>query len=164
MPVHLVEDLDALASTGPDVAARVFETAGAEPVAPFVVATSHRPWSLPEWAFGAGRIDRMVFVPPPDRDARRHRLDDLVRRRARDEGLIERLVDVTTSWTACDMVAFLDEPAVDWEDHDAVVTAASTREPSVMSWLTTARSLAVFAPERGMMDDLVAQLQRYRLG
>ena len=160
VPVTLIEDFDDLAGCGPDMADRVFGADGGRAI---VVATSHAPWDLPDWMFGRGRVDRMVFVAPPDWDARRFRFWQLATAHHRDLDLIEPLLEATEAWSGSDIDDLVADDALPWADAGQLVAEVAQRRPAVFDWLTAARSMAVYEQRGAMIDDLTSYLQRFRL-
>lgn len=168
--VHLAR-FDAVCELAPDagdgvgaqrLAAALAEYSGGGGSSSLVVATSETPWAHHRDLFGAGRIDRMVFVPAPDWEARHHEIVTVLRTRGVSvpRGL-ERLVAATEGFTADDLgrlVASL--PA---GDTDEWVAAAASVQAGSVAWMVQARPMAVRAEELSMVDDLVGHLRRHRL-
>lgn len=140
---------------------------GEDPAAPrpLIVAQSDEPWSIDPELFGEGRLDRLVFVAPPDWEARRWRLRvGAAARGLSIEQHIDELTAGTNGWTGADIGELLDvlrnrtaTPA-----GPELLDAMATVRGSALPWLNQAREFA--APGRGHVDDLRTYLQRFRLG
>lgn len=124
-----------------------------------LVAVSHRPWDLPASAFDDDGFERMVFVAPPDWDARRFRVWESWGSRL-DPADLDRVVVATEGWSGSDLAA-LDAGSFASVD-DLLAHVAATR-PGALDWLDAARELVRCHGPRGRLDDLVGYLQRYRL-
>jgi len=132
------------------------------------------PWSLDSAFRRPGRFDRAIFVPPPDKVARKFILKTLLEDRPTDPNLnIDKIIEKSTGFSGADLSALVDT-AIDIaiEDSDSVDTlsplsdeqfAEAFREikSSVGEWLGQARSFAEYANESGMYDDLAAFLKKY---
>ena len=105
----------------------------------------------------------MVFVPPPDRDARRFRIWQLANAHRRDLDLIEPLLAITEAGSGSDLDALFEDDELSWDDPPALAAEAARHCPGVLDWLASARSMAVFARSGVMVDDLSSYLQRFRL-
>jgi transitional endoplasmic reticulum ATPase len=85
----------------------------------FIVATSNRPDKIDPAVLRTGRIDKNVYVPLPDREARREMFSLYLSKRPVEDGIdIDLLADRTEGYIASD-IAFI--------VNDAAMTAAYTR-------------------------------------
>jgi transitional endoplasmic reticulum ATPase len=85
----------------------------------FIVATSNRPDKIDPAVLRTGRIDKNVYVPLPDREARREMFSLYLAKRPVEEGInLDLLADKTEGYIASD-IAFI--------VNDAAMTAAYTR-------------------------------------
>lgn len=132
------------------------------------------PWSLDSAFRRPGRFDRALFVPPPDRVARKFILGTLLKDRPTDPSLdIARLVERSSGFSGADLSALVDtaiDVAIEESDSEERLSPLSHghfdeafREikSSVGEWLGQARSFAEYANESGMYDDLAAFLKKY---
>ncbi len=132
------------------------------------------PWSLDSAFRRPGRFDRAIFVPPPDKVARKFILKTLLDDRPTSPDLnIDKIIDKSSGFSGADLSALVDT-AIDIaiEDSDSVDTlsplsneqfaeAFKEIKSSVGEWLGQARSFAEYANESGMYDDLAAFLKKY---
>lgn len=152
-----------------------------------LIGVSHAPWDLRVPGRRDLGFDRMVFVPPPDWDARRFRVWESPWGPTMSPTDLDRLVAATEMWSGVDLRALLETwssgsptagrttvsadaasrhpesgsptpPSID----ELIATVASTR-PSTLAWLRTAGALVRELGPHGQLDDLAGYLQRYRL-
>ena len=139
-----------------------------------ILGATNTPWAVDSAFRRPGRFDRVVFVPPPDREARASIL-----RLALEERPVARDVDVeaiakkTSGFSGADL-AHLIEAAADeaieesLEHGDEVPIAqkhvnAALKEvrSTTLEWLTTARNYARYANEGGQYDDVLEFLAQH---
>lgn len=132
------------------------------------------PWSIDSAFRRPGRFDRTLFVPPPDRVARKFILTSLLKGRPVSENLdIGQIVEGCTGYSGADLSALVDT-AVDIAIEespsvDALVPLSTSHfkeasqeiKSSVGEWLGQARSFAEYANSNGMYDDLSTFLKKY---
>jgi transitional endoplasmic reticulum ATPase len=140
-----------------------------------VFAATNVPWAVDSAFRRPGRFDRVIFVPPPDREARLAILRRLLHDRPVAPGLdVERYVDRTSGFSGADLTSLV-ETAIDLAIEDEMAgntgTLLSRRHldaaleeihPTTLEWLTTARNYAKYAPEPGLYGDLLAFLERHQ--
>ena len=87
----------------------------------FIIATSNRPDKIDPAILRTGRIDKQVFVPLPDRDARKVMFEMYLAKRPTTEDInVNEYAEKTDGYIASD-IAFI--------VNDAAMTAAFTRKP-----------------------------------
>lgn len=137
-----------------------------------VMGATNVPWAVDSAFRRPGRFDRVQFVPPPDRAARRAILEVLLRGRPAETIDVDFLAANTGAFSGADL-RYLVEAAVD-EAIDASIAAerevplsdghlrgALKRvKPTTLEWLTTARNYARYANESGQYDDVLAFLAK----
>ncbi len=73
-----------------------------------VVAATNHPDQIDSAAIRSGRFDKIIFIPPPDEDARRAIITSALRKRKGRESIaIEPLVAMTERFTAADITGIL---------------------------------------------------------
>lgn len=140
----------------------------------FVAAATNTPWAVDTAFRRPGRFDRTLFVPPPDRDARRSILASLLAGLPIGETLdIDQLVERTSWYSGADLRALV-ESAVD----DAIEASLKAGEevplrqahltdalddvrPSTREWLATARNYAKYANDGGIYDEMLEFLNKH---
>jgi ATP-dependent 26S proteasome regulatory subunit len=139
-----------------------------------ILGATNVPWAIDPAFRRPGRFDRVLFVPPPDREARRAILALLLAGRpviadldlsaiaARSSGFsgadLENLVD-----TAADRAiaaSLLHNAEVPIDQHH-LVAALGELKPTTLEWLTTARNYARYSNEGGQYDEVVEFLRRH---
>jgi len=138
------------------------------------LGATNLPWSLDSAFRRPGRFDRSIFVPPPDRIARKFVLRHLLNQRPHDETLdLDAIVERTSGYSGADLEALV-ETATDFAIDDSA--QANAIEPlskrhfaealkecrsSTGEWLTQAKSYSEYANQDGLYDDLKDFLSRY---
>ena len=138
-----------------------------DPLAVLSVVITDRPWELAPDLLATGRFDRMVFVPPPDFEARRIYVDRAIRRVgiAPDQH-VDEIIAALEGGTGHDIDAVFDAAAklvASAPDLDAIRAASVAHRTDARRWLEEARSLVAMTATRGLVDDLIAYLRRHRL-
>lgn len=141
----------------------------------FVLAATNAPWDVDAALRRPGRLDRTLLVLPPDPPAR----TAILRLHLQDRPVaavdLAKLVKATSGFSGADLAHVCDSAA----EH-ALLDAARTGRarpieqrdleealrqvrPSTLSWLQSARNVALFANEGGEYDELLAYLKKQRL-
>lgn len=141
----------------------------------FILAATNAPWDVDTALRRPGRLDRTVFVAPPDETARMSILEYHLRQRPIANIDLKRLAAATGQFSGADL-AHLCETAAEFAMHDSVTTgevrmmeqrdfdaALSEVKPSTGQWLSTARNVAMFANESGAYDELTKYLKKHKL-
>ena len=140
-----------------------------------VLGATNVPWDVDDALKRPGRLDRSIFVPPPDRDAREAILDVFLRDRTATGVDVRRLAGRTQLFSGADLSALV-ERAIDSAIDDSLATgherplsnadfdmALRGFVPSTLEWMATARRYVEFANHAGRYDD-VERFLRSRLG
>ncbi|MGW2620540.1 ATP-binding protein [Streptomyces sp. NPDC001500] len=140
----------------------------------FVLAATNVPWDVDIALRRPGRFDRTLLVLPPDAPAREAILRYHLRERPIEKVDLGKLVKLTDGLSGADL-AHLCESAAETALLDSVRTgvvrmigmkdlldAAKQTVPSTEPWFASARSVAMYANDGGMYDDLVAYLKKRR--
>ena len=114
-----------------------------------------------------GRFDRLLFVPPPDRDARLAILNVHLAGKPVAEGFDPRaLAKQTEGFSGADLKGIIDlaveqklreaiKSGVPTPLQEADLMKASRRfKPTTKEWFATARNHVLFANESGIYDDV----------
>lgn len=140
----------------------------------FVAAATNTPWAVDTAFRRPGRFDKTLFVPPPDREARRYILASLLAVLPVGETLdIDHVVEQTSWFSGADLRALV-ESAVDdvieaslkaGEDiplrQDHLTDALADVRPSTREWLATARNYAKYANDGGIYDEMLEFLNQH---
>jgi transitional endoplasmic reticulum ATPase len=138
-----------------------------------VLAATNVPWAVDPAFRRQGRFDRVLFVPPPDREARRAILDILIADRPIGDDLdLDGLAGSTSGFSGADLANVV-ETACDIAIEDSVsvdrvvpvanrhlIAARKEVKPTTLEWLSQARNYARFSNEGGLYDDVAAFLDK----
>jgi AAA+ superfamily predicted ATPase len=136
-----------------------------------ILAATNAPWHLDSAFRRPGRFDRILFVPPPDAEARGAILRILSRGKPVSdidyEGLAKKLKD----FSGADLKAVVDL-AVEAKLREALKDgtprplgskdlseASSKVKPSTREWFSTARNYALYANQGGLYDEILKYLK-----
>ena len=139
-----------------------------------ILGATNVPWSLDSAFRRPGRFDRTIFVPPPDKVARKF----ILRRQLEDRPVAEDLditplIGRTSGFSGADLVGLvdtaLDYAIEDSQDADNLVPlsgrhfneALTEVRPSTGEWLAQARGYVDHANKDGLYDDLADFLKKY---
>jgi SpoVK/Ycf46/Vps4 family AAA+-type ATPase len=138
----------------------------------FVLAATNSPWDVDSALRRPGRLDRTLLVLPPDQAAREAVLRYHLRDRPVEGVDLGKLAKKTDGWSGADL-AHLCETAAEAALLDSAASgrvrmigmrdlldAVGQVRPSIESWFSAARNVAMFANDGGMYDDLVAYLKK----
>jgi SpoVK/Ycf46/Vps4 family AAA+-type ATPase len=141
----------------------------------FILAATNAPWDVDPALRRPGRLDRIVLVAPPDAPARAAILEYHTRQRPIARIDLKKLVNATEDYSGADL-QHLCESAAEYAMHDSIVSgtvrmieqrdferALKDVRPSVGTWFTTARNVALFANEGGVYDELAAYLKKRKM-
>jgi SpoVK/Ycf46/Vps4 family AAA+-type ATPase len=136
------------------------------------LAATNAPWHVDDAFRRPGRFDRVVFVPPPDRDARRAILRIHLEGRLQEEIDLERIAARTDGYSGADLHSLVDvaveaKLAASIRDGvprpittDDLLAAARTRKATTAEWFQTARNYALHANQAGSYDAILEYLGR----
>lgn len=106
----------------------------------FVVATSNRPDKIDPAVLRTGRIDRMVYVPLPDYDARKEMFSIYLKDRPVEDGInVDELAKQTDGYIASDIAYIVNDSAMVAAytrkkiSNDLLLTSISNTHPSIRS-------------------------------
>jgi transitional endoplasmic reticulum ATPase len=136
-----------------------------------ILAATNAPWSLDSAFRRPGRFDRIVFVPPPDREGRAEILRLLLK--GKPVGAIDHdaIAAKTEQFSGADLKAVVDhcveaklqqamktgrlEPI---ETRDLQAATKSVR-PSTQDWFASAKNYALYSNQSGLYDDILKYLK-----
>jgi transitional endoplasmic reticulum ATPase len=136
-----------------------------------VLAATNAPWHLDPAFRRPGRFDRILFVPPPDQDARASILRLLLKGKPVGEIDFDAVAKKTDGFSGADLKAVIDV-AVEAKLRDAMrarslqplagrdlLDAIKLHKPTVRDWFQTARNHALYANQSGLYDDILAYMK-----
>jgi SpoVK/Ycf46/Vps4 family AAA+-type ATPase len=139
-----------------------------------VLGATNVPWSVDPAFRRPGRFDRVIFIPPPDQEARAAILELLLADRPTAPDInVKLLAERTSGFSGADLRELI-ETAVDEAIEasigageplpltmDHLKTALKERTPTTIEWLTTARNYARYSNESGQYDEVLAFLDKH---
>ena len=139
-----------------------------------VLASTNVPWAIDSAFLRPGRFDRMFFVPPPDKDARRGILEHhILGRPASDDLNFNSIASKTSGYSGADLENLIEMAADEAIDEsiesgqDTSITFAHLKEAlsesraTTMEWLTTARNYARYANDGGRYNDVLEFINKH---
>ncbi|ONI73573.1 AAA family ATPase [Kribbella sp. ALI-6-A] len=154
-----------------DVLLQELDAIGSDNDGLLVMAATNAPWDVDEAMLRPGRFDRVIFVPPPDEQARADILS-VVLKDVPSAGLdLKSLAARTPMFSGADLRALV-ERGVDAVIDEALATggepplamqhlerALPAVKPSTLDWLHRVRSYIEFANQSERYDDAAAYLK-----
>jgi SpoVK/Ycf46/Vps4 family AAA+-type ATPase len=138
----------------------------------FVLAATNHPWDVDTALRRPGRLDRMVFVPPPDATERAEILALHLRERPTRDLDLSAMAAGLDGFSGADL-AHLCEGAVEFAMEEAMRTgdrrpirqehlagAAKEIRASTHLWFEIAQNVARFSGDRGEYDEMLAYMRR----
>jgi SpoVK/Ycf46/Vps4 family AAA+-type ATPase len=136
------------------------------------LAATNAPWHVDDAFRRPGRFDRVVFVPPPDRDARREILRIQLEGRLQEQIELDRIAVRTDGYSGADLHSLVDvaveaKLAASMRDGvprplttDDLLAATRKRKATTAEWFQTARNYALHANQAGSYDAVLEYLGR----
>ncbi|MGB5983440.1 MAG: AAA family ATPase [Nonlabens sp.] len=132
-----------------------------------ILGATNMPWHLDTAFRRPGRFDRILFVPPPDQEARNAIFDLKLKEKPTNDVDSSSLAKKTKEYSGADIEAVIDI-AVESKLEDAIATgvpqplstkdllkAVKKHKPSTKEWFVTAKNFALYANESGLYDDIL---------
>ena len=135
-----------------------------------ILASTNTPWHLDTAFRRPGRFDRIIFVPPPDEEAREAILKIKLKDKPVGTIAFDRIVKKTKEFSGADLEAVIDiavESKLDEAMSKGMLVPLTTRDlekavqkhrPSTKEWFGTAKNYALFSNEAGIYDDILQYL------
>jgi transitional endoplasmic reticulum ATPase len=136
-----------------------------------ILGATNAPWHLDSAFRRPGRFDRILFVPPPDAEARAGVLRLLVQGKPVDELDLAAVAKKTDGFSGADLKAVVDQ-AVEGKLREAMKSgvptplrtkdllgAAAGLKPTTREWFATARNYALYANQGGTYDEILKYLK-----
>lgn len=139
-----------------------------------ILGATNVPWSIDSAFRRPGRFDRIQFIPPPDRTARKVILNILSAERPMERGVdLAQLAKLTSGFSGADL-SNLVESACDEAIERTIETGKETPithqdlletldivKATTAEWLTTARNYARYSNESGQYDEILDFLKKH---
>lgn len=135
-----------------------------------IVGATNTPWHLDTAFRRPGRFDRIIFIPPPDTDAR----EEIFKLKLKDKPIesinYASLSKKTKDYSGADIEAVIDI-AIEGKLHDALrdgvpkplttkdlEEAVKKHKATTKEWFASAKNFALYANESGLYDDILQYL------
>jgi transitional endoplasmic reticulum ATPase len=141
-----------------------------------VLGATNAPWNVDSALRRPGRFDRVLFVPPPDQNARGEILKLHSRNRKIENGVdwsgLARQTEYFSGADLANLVERASEKALADALKSGVLRDVTQRDfgvalkeckPSTMEWLRRSRNYTNFANQDGIYDDLAEYLDKARI-
>ncbi len=136
-----------------------------------ILAATNAPWHLDSAFRRPGRFDRIIFVPPPDAEAREGILKIMLKDKPTDDIQYAKIAKKTENFSGADLKAIVDiavenklEAAMKagrpspLETKD-LLNALKKLRPTTKEWFSTARNYALYSNQSGIYDDILSYLK-----
>jgi transitional endoplasmic reticulum ATPase len=139
-----------------------------------VLGATNVPWAVDAAFRRPGRFDRVVFIPPPDQEARASILELLLAERPTASDIdVRTLAERTSGFSGADLRELV-ETGVDEAIEESLgagqpvplkmahlKAALAERRATTVEWLTTARNYARYSNESGQYDEVLEFLDKH---
>lgn len=135
------------------------------------LAATNAPWHLDAAFRRPGRFDRVLFVPPPDAQARSAILQILLKGKPTKDVDYDALAKRTDGFSGADLKGMVDV-AIEAKLREAMkkgipaplttgdlMAAAKSSRPTTKEWFATARNYALYANQGGTYDDVLKYMK-----
>jgi AAA+ superfamily predicted ATPase len=135
-----------------------------------ILGATNAPWQVDSAFRRPGRFDRILFVPPPDEDARASIIELMAKGKPVQNLDARALAKRTKDFSGADLSAVFDlaseeKLAVAMRENrvvpittDDLVRAAKSMQPSTRAWFESAKNYALYANQSGYYDDVLSFL------
>jgi SpoVK/Ycf46/Vps4 family AAA+-type ATPase len=135
-----------------------------------ILGATNAPWHIDPAFRRPGRFDRILFVPPPDEEARASVIEVMARNKPVAKLDIAKIAKKTKDFSGADLKAMFDQTieralaramregqVVPIETAHLLETAASLK-PSTKAWFESAKNYAIYSNQGGFYDDVLTFL------
>ncbi len=136
-----------------------------------ILAATNAPWSVDGAFRRPGRFDRIIFVAPPDEEARVDILQQLLKEKPVGEIDVKKIAAQTEGYSGADLTALIDIAVEDKLTKSIetgelqplntkdLLRALKIHRPTTQEWFSSARNYALYANESGLYDDILKYLK-----
>jgi SpoVK/Ycf46/Vps4 family AAA+-type ATPase len=135
-----------------------------------VLGATNSPWFLDTAFRRPGRFDRIIFVSPPDAQAREEILNLILQEKPTETIDVKAIAKLTDGYSGADLQALLDL-AIESKLTESLKqgkvlpistadlkNAVSRHRATTKEWFTTAKNYALYSNEGGLYDDILKYL------
>ena len=136
-----------------------------------ILAATNAPWSVDGAFRRPGRFDRIIFVAPPDEEARIDILKNLLNGKPVGEVDVKKIAAQSEGYSGADLTALIDiavedklTQSIETGELQPLTTkdflrALKIHKPTTQEWFASARNYALYANESGLYDDILKYLK-----
>ncbi len=135
-----------------------------------IIGATNTPWALDSAFRRPGRFDRIIFVPPPDEEARMKIFELNLKDKPAENVDFKKLASLTKKYSGADIKAVIDiateyklEIAMETGEIQPIgtkdlVKAIKKHRPTTTDWFNTAKNYALYSNQSGLYDDILKYL------
>ncbi|MBK8711684.1 MAG: AAA family ATPase [Niastella sp.] len=136
-----------------------------------ILAATNAPWNIDPAFRRPGRFDRIIFVAPPDVEARHDILTSLLKEKPVQDIDYTKIAQATAEFSGADLTAVIDM-AVEEKLRTSIqsgnlspittkdlLSAIKKHKPTTLEWFASARNYALYANESGQYNDILEYLK-----
>lgn len=136
-----------------------------------ILGATNTPWHLDSAFRRPGRFDRIIFIPPPDAEARESILKLKLKNKPIDTIDYRSLANKIENYSGADIEAIIDiaiEEKLEESFKDGIPKPLTTKDianalkrhkASTSEWFSTAKNFALFANDSGLYDDILSYMK-----
>ena len=136
-----------------------------------IVGATNTPWSLDTAFRRPGRFDRIIFVPPPDEQARLSIFQLALKDKPTEKIDYAKLAKQTEKYSGADIQAIIDiaiesrmEEALEAGKAIPITTkdilkAIKIHHPTTVDWFNVAKNYALYANQSGLYDEVLKYMK-----
>ncbi|MFT3844889.1 MAG: tetratricopeptide repeat protein [Lacibacter sp.] len=136
-----------------------------------ILAATNAPWSVDGAFRRPGRFDRIIFVAPPDEEARVDILQQLLKEKPVADIDVKKIAAQSEGYSGADLNALIDIAVEDKLTQSIetgelqplstkdLLRALKVHRPTTQEWFSSARNYALYANESGLYDDILKYLK-----
>jgi SpoVK/Ycf46/Vps4 family AAA+-type ATPase len=135
-----------------------------------ILGATNAPWQVDPAFRRPGRFDRVLFVPPPDEEARASIIELMAEGKPIQKLDARALAKRTKDFSGADLKAVFDlaseeKLAIAMRENrlvpittDDLIRAAKSMQPSTKAWFESAKNYALYANQSGFYNDVLSFL------
>jgi SpoVK/Ycf46/Vps4 family AAA+-type ATPase len=138
-----------------------------------VMAATNMPWDVDNALKRPGRFDRVIFVAPPDLEARKRIFELKLQGRYQEQVDVEKLAKETEFYSGADIESIIEratehvlgdiletgvERPIGMKD---MLSALSEAKPTTLEWLRTAKNYVKYSNQNGHYNDVEHYLRQF---
>ncbi|WBX71960.1 AAA family ATPase [Tenacibaculum retecalamus] len=135
-----------------------------------VLAATNTPWHLDPAFRRPGRFDRIIFVSPPDENARKEIFELLLEKKPKEGINFNKLSKASNDFSGADIQAAIDISIEDKLQESfktgklepitmsSLSRAIKKHKPSTKEWFNSAKNYALYSNESGLYDNILSYL------